>query len=304
MPDHTWTQPADHQCDPRPAAGSVWDTGTRSITTHINHGGYLPDTLADTQAIPPAIAAHAITAYSPPGGLVLDPDCGAGTVLAEAVRLDRHAIGATRDRRWWALARANLTTAGPPGAGADRADGMVLDTDLTAAGRDEPVGALTGHADLILTTPRLGYPGSGAGPDPDRKLPGLLADCGPLLRPGGYLVVTTRPRYRHGRRTDRPGHILAAGLAAGLIPVERCVALTAKVRGDQVNTRASLAHRRAAANAEHATGRPGILPAHHNVHVFRTPRDLADIPRTSTAPDLDPEHGTGAGARRQLALAT
>lgn len=290
-------RPTRGQHTPTGPAGSVWATGERSITAQITAGGYLPETLADIAAISPAIAAHAVTAYAPPGGVVLDPDCGAGTVLVEAVRAGRQAIGATRDRRWWALARANLTAAhGGP------ADGMVLDADLADPRCDGPLAGLTGHADLIVTTLRPGHQNSGAGPDPDREWVEFLTGCLPLLRPGGHLVVTNRPRYHRGARLDRPGRILAAGQATGLIPLERCVALTARLRGDRLITRASFARRRAAARDEQATGRPGILPAHHDVHVFRTPRDLADAPVASRTPHRGPRPSASTPVARQAVL--
>jgi DNA modification methylase len=48
----------------------------------------------------PALAAHAIATYSAPGGLVLDPMCGAGTTLVEAVHAARHAIGVDLELRF------------------------------------------------------------------------------------------------------------------------------------------------------------------------------------------------------------
>jgi DNA modification methylase len=41
----------------------------------------------------PAVARQAIAAYSQPGDLVVDPMCGIGTTLVEAIRLGRDAIG-------------------------------------------------------------------------------------------------------------------------------------------------------------------------------------------------------------------
>ena len=68
----------------------------------------------------PAIARHAITTYTDPGDLVLDPMCGIGTTLLEAVHLGRRAAGVEYEARWAALARANLahaTTHGATGCG-------------------------------------------------------------------------------------------------------------------------------------------------------------------------------------------
>ena len=54
----------------------------------------------------PAIAAHAITAYTQPGDLVLDPMCGIGTTLVEAAHLGRDAAGVDFEGRWSQLAAA------------------------------------------------------------------------------------------------------------------------------------------------------------------------------------------------------
>jgi hypothetical protein len=43
----------------------------------------------------------------PPGGLVVDPMCGIGTTLVEAVALGHRAVGVELEARWAELARAN-----------------------------------------------------------------------------------------------------------------------------------------------------------------------------------------------------
>lgn len=86
-----------------------------------------------TGAFPSILAvmrSHAITAYTRPGDTVLDPDCGAGTVLTEALRSGRHAIGLTGQPRWWPVARANITAAKYDGA---TPDGMVLNHSPASA---------------------------------------------------------------------------------------------------------------------------------------------------------------------------
>ncbi|MFC5108968.1 hypothetical protein [Kibdelosporangium philippinense] len=143
---------------------SVWTTGQRDRSAQLRDRGYVPDTGTDLEQIPPAVAAHAIAHYSRSGGLVVDPDCGAGTVPTEALRSGRHAVGMTADTQWWRVARANLTAAKHAGAWTD---GSVLDTSphrsLTAA-RD--VG-LVRRADLVLTTIRTLPLPDGRSPDPD-----------------------------------------------------------------------------------------------------------------------------------------
>ncbi len=220
-------------------AVSVWPTGQTDLAGQLAAGGYLPATAADTGGLPPAVAAHAIQAYTRPGQTVLDPDCGAGTVLVEAVRAGCHAVGLTV-RRWWPVARGNLTAAKRGGA---PADGMVLDPP-PAAGRPASLAAVPGGVDLILTTvradhtaPRRGRRPTGPHPDPDPagaspavdRLAGLLARCGQLLRPGGHAVVIAGPLRHAGRLVDLPNLLGRASRQAGLVPVDRCAALTSPI---------------------------------------------------------------------------
>src|ERR1700692_1665626 len=48
----------------------------------------------------PALARRAVETYSDPGGLVVDPMCGMGTTLVEAIDLGRRAIGVELEPRW------------------------------------------------------------------------------------------------------------------------------------------------------------------------------------------------------------
>jgi modification methylase len=64
----------------------------------------------------PALARQAIEAYSDPGELILDPMCGIGTTLVEAIHTGRQAIGVELDPRWAKLARANVEHAQHQGA--------------------------------------------------------------------------------------------------------------------------------------------------------------------------------------------
>jgi DNA modification methylase len=56
----------------------------------------------------PALARRAIETYSERGDLVVDPMCGIGTTIVEAVDLGRRAVGVELEPRWAALAQANL----------------------------------------------------------------------------------------------------------------------------------------------------------------------------------------------------
>jgi DNA modification methylase len=112
----------------------------------------------------PELARRAIEHYSEPGDLVLDPMCGIGTTLVEAMHLDRRALGVELERRWGALAVANLALAreqGAAGTGAviegdarelprllARKAGRVLSARATSVRR-----LPSGSVDLIVTSP-------------------------------------------------------------------------------------------------------------------------------------------------------
>ena len=256
---------------------SVWTTGQRDPATQLRDADCVRGTDIDTDLIPPAIAAHAIATYTRPGDLVLDPDCGAGTVLVAALQSGRHALGLTANSRWWTLARANITAA--KAAGAWR-DGSVLDAHPKVLATTHAAG-LIGRVGLVLTAVRTATDGSGervTGPDRDPsaavdELAATLAYCEPLLRAGGYVVVVARPhRHLDGSLVDLTTPLIAAGTSAGLAPVDRCIALTAGLRGNRLVTRASLADRRAVARAR-ATGAPLALTAHYEVLVFQLAHD-------------------------------
>jgi modification methylase len=276
---------------PSPPPPSVWITGQRDGHAQLAHGEYIGDTALDQDRIPPALAAYAITHYTHPGALVLDPDCGAGTVLVEALRAGRHAVGLTTHHRYWELARANLTTTKHAGAWPD---GMVLeDTPTTQTDRTDHLTGLTGRVDLILTTPRHHTPSLAHTRPPDLDPLGTLTRallrCRGLLHPGGHVVITLPPQRHHGQLLDLTRGTMAAGHAAGLLAVERCVALLAELRGIRIITRASLAQRRAAAQHQRLTGHPITLTAHHDVLVFRAPESAEQIVTklTTAAAGLD-----------------
>ncbi|SED61836.1 DNA methylase [Amycolatopsis tolypomycina] len=254
---------------------SVWPTGQRSPLEQLRDAGCVPGTEIDDERIPPAVAAHAIAVYSQPGDLVLDPDCGAGTVLAAALSAGRDALGLTGRTRWWSLARANVTAAKTAGAWRD---GSVLDARPKVLATARAAG-LIGRVGLVLTALRT-EAGSANGPDRDlveSALAGVAATMfygESLLRSGGHFVIVARPRRRpDGTLADLATPLIAAAATAGLAPVERCVALTAGLRGSRLVTRASLAARRASARAR-AAGLPTALPTHHEVLVFGLAHDV------------------------------
>lgn len=264
---------------------SVWPTGQRDPLAQLRDAGCVPGTEIDIDRIPPAVATHAISAYTRPGDLVLDPDCGAGTVLTEALRAGRHALGLTAHNRCWALARANVTAAKTAGR---HCDGSVLDAHPKALATIRAAG-LIGRVGLVLTALRTRLDRDWA-EAAIAEFARTLQYCEPLLRSGGHFVVVARPlRHADGSLVDLTTSLVAAGAAAGLALVERCVALTAGLCGSRLVTRASLAERRAAARAD---GGPIALTAHHEVLVFRAIHDaelaaeaVANLP-SSTAEEV------------------
>lgn len=297
MPDRPtgpWPLPLPSGEEPPIPPPSVWSTGQRDIAAQLRISGTVAGSETDPDLIPPAIAAHAIAMYTHPGELILDPDCGTGTVLVEALRAGRHALGLTTQQRSWTTARANVTAT--KAAGAWR-DGSVLDARPNVLAGIRAAG-LVGRVGLVLTalrTPTV-HPTRSPDRDPDRRvdtaLDTALADLAatmsysePLLRAGGHMVVVARPRrHTDGSLVDMPARLITAAASAGLVPVERCVALTAKLRGGRIVTRASLAERRAAARAH---GAPVALTAHREVLVFQLGHDaeLAAAAANSTVPD-------------------
>ncbi|HXI57559.1 MAG TPA: DNA methyltransferase, partial [Polyangia bacterium] len=63
----------------------------------------------------PSIARGAIDAFSAVGDSVVDPFCGSGTVLVEAMGLGRRAVGVDASPLGVAIARARTTTLGEQG---------------------------------------------------------------------------------------------------------------------------------------------------------------------------------------------
>lgn len=270
----------DRSTPPIPPSLSVWPTGQRDPLAQLRDAGCVPGTETDAERIPPAVAAHAIAAFSRHGDLVVDPDCGAGTVLAAALHAGRHTLGLTARSRWWKTARANVTAAKAAGS---PCEGSVVDARPTMLGTARAAG-LIGRTGLVLTILRT-TPRRAVGPDRD-PVETALADlaetlhyCESLLRPGGRVVVLARPRrHRNGALVDLTTPIVAAAIAARLEPIERCIALTAELRGSRLLTHASLRQRRAVARADVA-GAPAAIPAHIEALVFRnaddTERDAA-----------------------------
>jgi len=273
----------------------VWTTAQRDARAQ-RAGRYPPAALAHPGKMLPAIAATAITRFTAAGDLVADPMCGIGTTLIEAVHLGRHGIGVEYEPRWAALASEGITLARRQGA---TGHAEVIRGDARQLPQLVPA-EVRGRVALVVTSPPYGpsihghvraRPGGVAkynnrySADPANLAhtgPGDLADgitrilagCALLLRPGGVAVVTARPWRHHGELTDFPGAVIEAGCAAGLTPVERCVALLAGIRGGQLIPRPSFFQLDNTRKAR-TRGEPWHLIVHEDVLIFRAPRNCS-----------------------------
>ncbi len=288
------TEASASSTEPRPPVPlSVWLTGQQPSRVQ-RAGRYVPASVAHPGKMLPAIAAHAIAAYTEPGDLVLDPMCGIGTSLIEAAHAGRDAVGVEYEPPWAQLARRNLHHARSQGAtghgtvhqGDARQISSLLDPELA------------GRVALVLTSPPYGSslhgqvtarPGTGVGKrdyrysrDPanlahvglDRLLDAMvdiLIGCQPFLKPGGIVAMTVRPYWERGVLVDLPGRLTTAvSDRTGLTLLDRNIAMLAALREERLITRASffqLAHIRKA----RAAGVPRHLVAHEDLLVFRNP---------------------------------
>lgn len=210
--------PSNDLAPASPVTG-IWPF-TTTVTEQLTDGGYLASTRDDTQLIPPALAGRIIDAYSAPGDLVLDPDCGAGTTLVESVRAGRRALGVTAHTRWLRLAQANLAVTAQAGASASAAlfRRLALCTDQVRGP----------NVDLLLTTVR------NQAPRQERRwstaalaqLCLTLHEARPILNPDAHVIITADGADHRGRSVDLSGSIIAIARAARLRPVAHYVAFT------------------------------------------------------------------------------
>jgi modification methylase len=99
----------------------------------------------------------------------------------------------------------------------------------------------------------------------------IMTTCRTMLRPGSIAVITTRPVRRHrDDLIDLPTRIHAAAIAAGLQPLERCVALLAAVRDDHLIHRAST-FAILTARRTRTEGIPVSVITHEDVLVLKRP---------------------------------
>lgn len=280
-----------------PPAVSVWTTAQSSPAAQRKNK-YTPESTAHPAKMLPEVVRHAVTHYTKAGELVLDPMCGIGTTLVEAVRLGRRAVGVEYEPHWVEVANANLDVAREQGVGGEKGiDARVFHGDARQLVTLLPP-EYVGQAALVVTSPPYGpsthgqvsvSPGAGvqkyhhlygntldrgnlANIGHHRLLAGftrILAALRTFLRPGGHIAITIRPWREHAELIDLPSQILACGRAAGLIPVERNVALLARAAETDLVARGSF-FQRDFIRKQREAGLPLHLIAHEDVLVFRT----------------------------------
>lgn len=272
---------------------SVWQTGQQGFRGQ-RQGRYLPESTAHPGKMLPELAREAVRRYTQPGELVLDPMCGIGTTLVEAIHLGRHAVGVELEPRWAGLAAANIVHAESQGA---TGAAVALQGDARQVGRGL-LNRYRGTCALILTSPPYGPSTHGHvrkhpdrvqklndrysdNPDnlahlptrPSRRgrsgfdsvLAEILTGCQRMLAPGGHLVLTVRPYRQQGALVDLPGQLIRLARDAGLALVSREVALLCGLRGQQLVARSSffqLHHQRK------GTIPNMLLIAHEDVLIF------------------------------------
>lgn len=267
---------------------SVWLVAQRTARSQ-RAGRYLPESTPHPGKMLPALARRAIESYSLPGDLVVDPMCGIGTTLVEAVHLGRDAFGIEYEARWAAAASANLALARAMGA---PGEGEVVVGDCRHLLSHLPAGA-AGQAGLVLTSPPYGpvthgrfhHDGTRSHKFDSRYSddksnlayagrPALLDGVGRMLReaaravrPDGHVVLTARPWRRGGVLVDFPGLLVSAAERSGLRLVERHAALLAAVRGGALVPRASFFQLKDV-RAARARGVPQLVIAHEDILVF------------------------------------
>ncbi|WP_051362612.1 TRM11 family SAM-dependent methyltransferase [Amycolatopsis thermoflava] len=288
---------------------SVWTTAQVSPATQ-RKGKYTPESTAHPAKMLPDVARHAIEHYTRPGELVLDPMCGIGTTLVEAVHLGRRAVGVEYEPHWVAVSRSNLELA--------REEGIDHDARVIQGDARQLLTLLpqeyVGQAALVVTSPPYGpsthgrvavAPSEGiqkywhrygsaldrgnlANIGHHRLLAGftrILAGLRTFLRPGGHVVITIRPWREHSELIDLPAQILACGQAAGLIPTERNVALLARAAETDLIARGSF-FQRDFIRKQREAGLPLHLIAHEDVVVFRTALHHRAAPFSATVTKL------------------
>ncbi|MBO2454362.1 hypothetical protein J4573_45255 [Actinomadura barringtoniae] len=261
-------------------------------------GRYTEESMRHPGKMLPAIASRVIEAFTQPGEVVLDPMCGVGTTLVEAIHLGRDAAGMEYESDFATMTAHNVRQAQNQGA-AGTARVVCGDArNITTA-----YASLHGEIALVLTSPPYGSythghiksgtkssggkieksnhrystdPGNLAHQRLDTLLDGfgqILSGCAELLKPYGVVAVTVRPIRVNGELVDLPGRVAEVAERSGLVLTNRLAALLCGVRGEGLVNRASFFQMLETRRAR-AKGIPACATAHEDLLVFQAARDL------------------------------
>lgn len=278
---------------PSPVPLAVWPVAQESPRAQ-RAGRYVAESGQHPAKMLPALARHALEAFTSPGDVVLDPMCGIGTTLVEAAALGRRAIGVELEERWAKVARMNLALL----RDADAVRAQVRCGD--ARQLDEVVRDRAGRFDAVITSPPygcdVGVPdrsawGKGGGLCPTAKrnysrsrenlghargagylaaMTAIYAGCHDVLRPGGLLVTVTRNTRRSGRLVDLAATTVRLAEEAGFAYLQHVVALNCAVRAGELVAHPSF-WPLIRARAEAGRGVPTHLVVHDDVLLFQKP---------------------------------
>nr|WP_246198883.1 hypothetical protein [Actinomadura syzygii] len=232
--------------------------------------------------------------------LGVDPMCGIGTTLVEAIHLGRNAVGVEYEPDFVHLTLGNLRHAHAQGASGRYQVACGDARNIATIYRD-----LHGEAALVLTSPPYGARTHGhirSGRDngggkvtkhhhrysTDRSnlahqpLPGLLDGFGrilvgsaTLLQPGGVIGVTVRPIRVKGELIDLPGQVIRTAQCHGLNLTGRYAALLAGLRDGGLVNRASFFQMLETRRARDR-GIPACASAHEDLLLFQSVADLVE----------------------------
>lgn len=284
------------------ALASVLATGQRPSRLQ-RQGRYTPASMRHPGKMLPAIAATVIEAFTRPGDLVVDPMCGIGTTLVEAIHRGRDAAGVEYEPDFVHLTLGNLQHAHAQGATGTPQLVCGDARNIATLYRD-----LHGRAALVLTSPPYGSHTHGhirsgrdnGGGKIDKRhhrystdrgnlahqpLPGLLdafghilAGSALLLRPGGVIAVTVRPIRARGELIDLPGQVIDTARHHGLVLTGRHVALLAGLRDGGLVNRASFFQMLETRRARER-GIPACATVHEDLLLLRPVTDLPEASR-------------------------
>ncbi|GAB4001214.1 hypothetical protein GCM10029992_36020 [Glycomyces albus] len=282
---------------PQKPESPVWATG--QIQPRYQRGERYVAGVEHPAKMWPAVAAEAIRRYSAPGEVVLDPMCGIGTTLVEAIGLGRNAYGVDLEAEWVRLARANVRAAeqatpeawgevyqGDAANLAGLLEGKELRAPVDMVLTSPPYGAVThGQPDTARVTggkirnrahryatgrPETGSLVTSSLPRLQAGMEAIFAGCFAALKAGGHMAVTARPFTDAGRLVDFPSLVIRAALAAGFDLAERSAALLARWDGQILRPHTTFFHLHNVREGR-AAGRTLFARAHEDVLVFRRP---------------------------------